>query len=258
LDASPGTRAAFDDSDSPQSLALDWLSKNQFLASYTAEQVLQRFVMATLYFSTEGESWQASDLWLSDSDECEWWSSETQADVCNGSGQLHEIDDSGLSGSLPWIELAVLGQQLIILEIFANQVSGSLSSTIGGLSSLIVLDLQRNGFAGTIPREIEQLQSLKHLVLADNEFSGTIPTELAGVTGLESLNLSGNSFEGSIPDELGSLSALRNVFLVSKMKKVKYMVFSHSRAHKSRLLRMATTSWVPSHRSFVLKIWRIW
>jgi hypothetical protein len=173
--------------------------------------------MSTLYFSTGGESWKKRDLWLSDSDECEWWSSETQADVCNESGQIDKIDleNNGLSGSLPWNELAILGPQLLILEIFANQVSGSLSTTVGELTSLIVLDLQRNGFTGTIPGEFEQLQALRHLILAENEFSGTIPSELTEVSGLESLSLSGNSFEGSIPEELNSMSALRNVFLVS-------------------------------------------
>jgi hypothetical protein len=217
LDASPDTRPAFDTLDSPQSLALDWLSKNQLLATYTSDQVLQRFVMSTLYFSTGGESWKKRDLWLSDSDECEWWSSETQSDACNESGQIDKIDleDNGLSGSLPWNELAILGPQLLILEIFANQVSGSLSSTVGKLTSLIVLDLQRNGFTGTIPGEFEQLQALRHLILAENEFSGTIPSELTEVSGLESLSLSDNSFEGSIPDELNSMSALRNAFLVS-------------------------------------------
>ncbi|KAG7368266.1 RHS repeat-associated core domain containing protein [Nitzschia inconspicua] len=212
---SPETEVSFDDPDTPQSLALTWLSENQFLETYSLEKILQRFAMATLYYSTTGESWRRRDLWLSDTDECGWYTSETQTDVCNGNGQLDEIDlnENGLVGALPWNELAILKSQLIILDAFSNQLSGPLDSSIGKLTSLIVLDLQRNGFVGTLPREIEYLKSMRHLILAENNFSGSIPSEIAGMTDLESLNLSGNRLKGTIPDILGNMSTLRNIFL---------------------------------------------
>jgi Leucine-rich repeat (LRR) protein len=216
LSVSPGTESAFSDPDSPQSSALNWLSDSRFLTTYSREQILQRFVMATLYYSTDGSAWLRDDVWLSDVSECDWYSSETKLAICNSEGLIDEIDldSNNLSGELPWTELAILKPQLLVLDVFANQITGSIGTDIGQLTTLNALDLQQNSIFGTLPSEIEQLTSLKHLLLSGNELSGTFPAELTRMTNLETLRLSRNSFQGSIPPELASLTNLMTLYLV--------------------------------------------
>jgi hypothetical protein len=165
ISKSPETEASFNDPSSPQSLALDWLSENTFLSSYSSDQILQRFVMATLYFSTGGESWERDELWLSNVSECEWYSSETDIQVCRPDGRLDELDlkRNNLLGSLPWNELAILKSQLVIFDVFSNQVSGSISAGVGELTSLRALDLQDNRISGTLPGALWRLTNMRRM-----------------------------------------------------------------------------------------------
>lgn len=66
----------------PQYQAFDWLSRNSFLSSYSQEQIIQRYAMATFYFSTNGDNWERNDLWLSNSDECYWYSKSIEQEPC--------------------------------------------------------------------------------------------------------------------------------------------------------------------------------
>lgn len=218
LATSPESEPAFGVASSPQSLALTWLSGNQFLESDSTFRQLQRFVLATLYHSTRGETWLQDDRWLSDADECNWYQSETENDVCTAEGTLLEIDldNNSLSGSLPWTELAILKSELMVLDVFANGLSGSISTMVGELTSLIAIDLQQNDIIGTLPIQLQELTSLQFLLLADNALSGTIPAQFSQMTSLKSIRLSRNSFRGTIATELGLLTNLQSVYLVSQ------------------------------------------
>ena len=67
------TREALRRDSSPQSRALTWLRNNSMLESYSQEQRLQRFALATIFFSTGGDRrWEWNDGWLSDDEECTW------------------------------------------------------------------------------------------------------------------------------------------------------------------------------------------
>jgi len=72
------------------------------------------------------------------------------------------------------------------------------------------LDLRRFDLSGSIASSIGILTSLESLSFASNSLTGSIPSEIGTMTALTSLNLSNNSLTGSIPDELGIL-ALHNL-----------------------------------------------
>ena len=52
-------RALFDDPESPQSRSFHWLSDDSFRQSdqATDRELLERYVLAVCYFSTDGDTW---------------------------------------------------------------------------------------------------------------------------------------------------------------------------------------------------------
>jgi hypothetical protein len=82
--------------------AFGWLSGNQFIDSYTKVKKLHQYVLAMLYYSANDKNWKNNDLWLSDIDECDLYTSEAENEICNSQGQLDEIDldNNRLQGAL--------------------------------------------------------------------------------------------------------------------------------------------------------------
>jgi hypothetical protein len=141
----------------PQNDALQWLAKNPSLDTYSDAQKVQRYVMATLFFSTNGPNWIMSDGWLSNDGECTWfgfWLS------CDDAGVLNELDlrENNMSGALP-VELSWL-DSLSRLNFRDNQISGQIPTEFGRLSSIIFLQLSTNQLTGTLPTELATLNSL--------------------------------------------------------------------------------------------------
>jgi hypothetical protein len=69
------TQEALLESDSPQSLALEWVLADPNLVHYDDQRILQRFALATFFYSTSGDQWNNQTYWLSyDRSECEWYS----------------------------------------------------------------------------------------------------------------------------------------------------------------------------------------
>jgi len=70
---SPDGGAALGIKGTPQNKALKWLAGNAKLDSYSYERKIQRYVLATFYYSTNGHAWTDNTGWLIDSDECGWY-----------------------------------------------------------------------------------------------------------------------------------------------------------------------------------------
>ncbi len=66
------------------------------------------------------------------------------------------------------------------------------------LTNLTVLDLSANNLTGTIPRSIANLTSVSVLYLYDNLMNGTLPNELFSLISLTDLALGTNSFVGKL------------------------------------------------------------
>jgi hypothetical protein len=104
--------AALSDSLSPQYKALTWLDSTQNIEDYPEWKTIQRYVLAVVYYSTDGESWTQSDGWLTDEDECNWYTGSTNL-VCDESGAFQRLVlyDNNLMGPLP-AEVALLSDSL--------------------------------------------------------------------------------------------------------------------------------------------------
>jgi len=189
---------------SPQLKALQWILNDDFSINHSEkdEVLIQRYALATIYYSTFGDGWVVNDSWLSDVSECEW-----HGITCNDDYVIElKLDENQLEGSLP-DEIGVL-LSLESLNADDNSITGSIPSTIGNLINMIEIDIDTNYLGGTIPDEIYNLSELQILDIDTNTFTGTISSDIRKLEKLFYVQLSYNYFSGTIPEEFSNLSHL--------------------------------------------------
>lgn len=159
------TRSALRLQNSPQSKALSWLGNNTFLGSYDLSRRMQRFSLATFYFSTGGDRrWDNNSGWLSDDHECTWFFSTDQIE-----GNFEPCDNNTLTR----------------FSLVENNMRGTFPLEISFLSSLEVLEMPRNVLTGFLPTTLGQMSILRSVHLFDNYLSGTVPSEIGDASSLE-------------------------------------------------------------------------
>lgn len=193
----------------PQGQAFDWLVNNK-TANPSAEQNLsleakiRRYSLATVYYSTQGATWANKTNWLSEKDECDWFSTAATATACgvnNKEFTALELDNNNVQGELPY-EVALLSSLTSIS--LRNPVGtmpyirGGISPHLSALTSLTSLVISGNQFSGGIPAELGKLTSIATLDLSDNGLNGEIPAAFASLSKLTSLSLKGNFLMGDI------------------------------------------------------------
>ncbi|KAL3918521.1 MAG: hypothetical protein SGILL_004197, partial [Bacillariaceae sp.] len=194
----------FDDPNSPQSQAVEWMSQDEQVYSYDGEKLATRYALATLYFSTNGDDWANNDLWLSDQDECLWYSE--VSDPCSGGryAQLR-LGDNNLRGFLPE-EMSLLSNSLSAMDLGGILVN-EIPFTIGELRLMTSLRLRGSELSGSLPDSMALLSNLSYLDLRRNRLQGSISAEFFGaIVNMGTLDLGENQFAGSLPASIGSLS----------------------------------------------------
>ncbi len=108
------------------------------------EEVLQRFVLADLYFSTSGDEWAADYHWLSHKNVCDW-NDKTHGVFCNENKQITALSmpETHLYGTIPQ-DIGLLSNVQTI-NMAKNRVAGTIPKSIGIMSSLTELDLSKLG-----------------------------------------------------------------------------------------------------------------
>ncbi|GAF91501.1 unnamed protein product, partial [marine sediment metagenome] len=158
--------------------------------------------LVDLYNSTDGPNWTDNSNWLEALFPCEWFGVSCEA------GHVYQINlqTNNLSGSIP-TELGNLSS-LVYLLLPNNQLSGSIPTELGSLSILGGLFLGNNQLSGSVPPELGNLNSLEYLILENNQLSGSIPIELGSLSNLEYLWLYNNQLSGNIPAQIANLTSL--------------------------------------------------
>jgi len=110
------------------------------------------------------------------------------------------------------------------LKLSANALTGNF--TVAGdllfpsLTKLVLLDLRANALTGTLPSSVGSLRSLEELYLSLNFLEGQIPDQLGDCSRLKKCSLSGNRFSGPVPPGLARCSALHYLDLSCNPKLV--------------------------------------
>ncbi|CAL9748348.1 unnamed protein product [Musa acuminata subsp. burmannicoides] len=108
-----------------------------------------------------------------------------------------------------WTMVTCSPENLVIgLGTPSQNLSGTLSPSIGNLTNLQIILLQNNNISGPIPQEIARLSNLKTLDLSNNYFNGEIPTSISYLSSLRYLRLNNNSLSGAVPLSLTNLTQL--------------------------------------------------
>jgi hypothetical protein len=222
------------DQNSPQSRAAEWIIHlDAMQLNLTAENLRQRYIMATFYLSTTvGSLWlscnaplqeQSEDCnlnqslssdffpeqkvtwarWLSSKHECDW-----AGIYCDEFMQIRSIQLPGqhLVGLLPE-ELAQL-PYLHSLTLSMNRLYGTLPSGIGSMKYLLMVELNYNFFTGSIPAQWYNGNRLQMVNLAANLISGTLSSYLTRLNSLKSCYAQNNVLSGRLPTEFGQLSSI--------------------------------------------------
>jgi hypothetical protein len=163
--------------------AFDWLSRNENLQEMDEAQWLQRFALATVYYSTNDVPhdyalnpgpWNSEVLWLTDESECEW------AHVfCNAEMKVQKLifQKNNLSGKIP-LDVALLRDTLHMLDLTSNLIhmKGEDFMVFDYLHHLKHLDLEDNFVESNdgLPHNIKAMQDLEEFKASFNLMSGPL------------------------------------------------------------------------------------
>ena len=134
-----------------------------------------------MYDATNGDNWRDNEHWKSDEPLNEWAGVITDSTT----GRVRHL----------WRP--------------ANELSGSIPSSLGDLTRLVGLDLQNNELTGVIPSSLGNLARLEYLNLSSNQLTGRIPASLGKLTKMRELILSGNQLSGPLPITFNNLTNIR-------------------------------------------------
>jgi hypothetical protein len=213
---------------------------------------LQRYILATFYFATNGGNWDqcnaptdfndpeaiqeandncdrvvtpfavpnervgdtSSDAWLSPSNECEWGGLACWGnDTPNLSLCIDQLDFENDGIAGTLVgELGALDTMRFFI-LEQGGITGNIPTTFGLLERLLILDLDFNSVSGQLPEEIYGLSSLQQLDLNDNLLFGTISPLIGELNSLTFFQIDHNDIVGTIPMQMGDLKNLRIAIL---------------------------------------------
>jgi hypothetical protein len=163
LNFSAASSQNLDERGTAQNQALNWLATEKFLnASASAETIINRYVLAVVYFADNGGNWESHGNFLTFKAICAWH------DAVSGMGAFCSTKKASYGNHvtacvnlLPKIEPNLT---LLCFLLAFNIVSEQLNNSV-----LTKLELANNNLLGTIPTELRQLSRLTYLDLRKTE-----------------------------------------------------------------------------------------
>jgi Leucine-rich repeat (LRR) protein len=271
-----------DDLDSPQNYAMRWLEDDYQLQDvpYSNSRLVQRFALATLYYSTQGEDWRENANWLNHSvHECLWYSRDEfiglpgdddfvwvevahynpcelppeameQLKTVNDINEMYKhlwLYSNELKGTVP-LEMYLL-TDLRSISFYENAgLVGPLSSHIGSLTNLEAVHFSSMPLGGVLPTELGLLPSLRTIDIYAANLEGPLPSELGLLQELMEVLLDGNGISSTIPVELSNASKLQwiNLFENDLTGTIPTAIYSMPSLESFSVFRNALTGGIPS------------
>jgi len=210
-------------------MALAWLEQSN-TNGLTAERVIQRYALASIYFATNAVTtpftdaafdgpppeWRRKAGWVTDRNECEW-----DNVGCNENGRVSRLDfySNLLTGEFP-PEVVLLARTLQILDLGVNvvyTVGEFFNPYLGMLTELVDLRYEQTNFVYDrgIPLEIGNLKKLALYKAYQVRYTGALDGDAfpPDMTVLEHLDIEKNSYNSTIPDALTALPALKYFYI---------------------------------------------
>lgn len=101
------------------------------------------------------------------------------------------------------------------LQLFNNELTGSLPPSWGNMTRLQSLDLSRNELNETLPPSWSAMINVQYLYLYQNELTGSLPPSWVGMMKLREMHLYNNQLTGSLPHSWVNMTSLRLLLLNS-------------------------------------------
>ena len=139
--------------------------------------------LEALYNATEGENWRYNDNWLQGT---------TNADFAN------------------WYGIEVENGDVSSIQLWYNNLTGPLPSSIADLANLQRLELGSNHLS-SLPPELANLSNLKILNVSRNQL-GSLAIDFSKFSKLQKLWIYGNSLN-EIPESITTLSQLQDLHI---------------------------------------------
>lgn len=155
---------------------------NEFLPCHPAINQL-----VALYNSTNGANWSINTGWVAGA-------SNTNCTPCSWYGVTCDNQDN-----------------IIGLDLYNNNLVGTVPSSLGELTKLRKLKLMNNDLSGTFPDIWSDLEVLEFIDLSNNNFTGVMPSSLGSLLKLNTLYIENNNMDGELLASIGTLPLL-NVY----------------------------------------------
>ncbi|CAB9509891.1 Leucine Rich Repeat [Seminavis robusta] len=222
-----------------QAQAYNWVIQDPDFDEMPPWRHLQRFALATIYYSTQGPQWDQPHDWLSyNTSECHWrppspfsqqngtrnptaYVEEEDPDHCNLGGafdMLHLDGIDNFGGSFPSEIKVLTGLKEIHITNIPSQLSLSdfTPPQLAALTKLTSLDFTASNLeTSNIPTLIGTFSSLKSILLSTAQIAGTLPTEIGLLENLDTLDVSVNRLGWFLPTEWSQLTNLARLYLQS-------------------------------------------
>ena len=171
-------------------------------------------ILKDVYNLMGGAAWVTKTNWMSSKSHCSWFGVTCARSSLFGEERVVSLNlyNNNLTGS---IASSIGGlSELTDLCLDANNLSGSIPASLASLSKLSILFLSGNNLTGEFPQNFQGMTSLKVLVASNNNLSGGFPPFISKLTSIARLSLGNNHFNGTIPDDaFVSLKALDSIVL---------------------------------------------
>eukprot|EP00980_Cylindrotheca_fusiformis_P012678 scaffold3103_cov136-Cylindrotheca_fusiformis.AAC.16 len=191
------------------------------LSDDNVHRFAERYILALLYYHTNGQNWMHRVGFLSPVDHCDWWHKYTNTEgkeiregvKCDENGRVIELNlaYNNLSANSIPEELGYLAK-METLHLYNNPLGGYFPEMFKKMPNLKGIGLMSTRIQGSLPEWIGDMTQLTTLAVSNNELYGSVPASFQKLKNLKLLALDGNSFEGDVAT-FKDLTKLEGLFL---------------------------------------------